>query len=159
MSVNGFQIRAARTADIASVLVLRDRVALDLLQKGHLQWSPDRITPADLIDLIDRNVLFVAGDTIGTVSVYFDSDRLWPPGHAGYVRMLMIDPALQGRGAGKSLVEWAARYVFATGRHLVRLDCPESADGLKRFYEELGFQQLDTKNDSALFELSRDGRI
>ena len=155
MSVNGFQIRAARTADIASVLVLRDRIALDLLQKGHLQWSPDRVTPADLLDLIDRNVLFVADDTAGTVSVHFDSDPLWPPGRSGYIRMLMVDPVLQGRGWGRSLVEWAVRYVFATGRALVRLDCPDTADGLKRFYKEIGFEQRETKNGSALFELSR----
>lgn len=159
MSVNSFQIRAARTADIASVLVLRDRIALDLLQKGHLPWSPDRITPADLIDLIDRDVLFVAGDAFGTVSVHFDSDPLWPPGRSGYVRMLMLDPALQGKGAGRALVEWAARYAFATGRSLVRLDCPDSVDGLKRFYEELGFEQVASTNGFALFEKSRDGRI
>jgi GNAT superfamily N-acetyltransferase len=69
--------------------------------------------------------------------------------------MLMVDPTIQGSGVGAQLVDWAIRYVFATGRPLVRLDCPETADGLRRFYENLGFKQVDTNGAMALFELGR----
>lgn len=159
MSVTATRIRYARTADIASVLVLRDRIALELLQRGQLHWDPSRITSADLVDLIDRDALFVAGDVVGTISVRFDDDPLWLSGRAGYIRMLMVEPASQATGLGSHLVSWACRFIFATGRDLVRLDCPDGATGLKRFYEELAFKQLEASNGVALFEKSRDGRI
>ncbi|CAN5862467.1 GNAT family N-acetyltransferase [soil metagenome] len=159
MSVTATRIRHARTADIASVLDLRDRIAVDLLQRGQLHWDPSRITTADLVDLIDRDALFVAGAVLGTISVRFDTDSLWGAGRAGYVRMLMVEPSLQATGLGRHLVSWAGRYIFTTGRSLVRLDCPEQDDGLRRFYEGLGFRFLEARNGAALFERSRDGRI
>lgn len=148
-------IRPAATADIGAVLALRDRVALDLLQRGLLQWDPSRITAADLVDVIDGENLFVVGEVVASVSVRFDTDPLWPVGRAAYLQMLMVEPAQQRSGLGKHLVDWACRYGLATGRDLVRLDCPQGADGLKRFYEEIGFKQLDTRQGMALFELRR----
>jgi len=59
-------------------------------------------------------------------------------GEAG-IRMLAVDPAMQGHGVGRALVEWCVERARLDGRRRMMLHTTESMPAAVRLYERMGF--------------------
>ena len=90
---------------------------------------------------IDRNLavrdamLFVAAlgrDVVGSVMAGYD-------GHRGWVNYLAVDPAQQGDGIGRVLIESAERHLHDLGCPKINLQIRVGNPGAVEFYEHLGF--------------------
>jgi RimJ/RimL family protein N-acetyltransferase len=152
-------VRPARLADFDAILEIRDQVAVDLLGRG-VPWNPNVLSRAQLADWSDRGVLYVAelkGEIVGSIAVWRrDPGGWWPvEDRGGYVRDLMIDPRLRGKGVGAIVLRWAENYASGMGLQRVRLDCLSSNDRLCRYYKEAGYRQVATDSSGvAYFEKS-----
>jgi ribosomal protein S18 acetylase RimI-like enzyme len=60
------------------------------------------------------------------------------PGAASF-RYTAVDPAAQGRGAGRALVTWAIERARADGRHRVRIHTQAHLRAALRLYDSMGF--------------------
>ena len=70
--------------------------------------------------------------------------RRWgpQPAVAGYVHGLVVAGRLRGAGTGAALLQWAAHQARAQGRSLLRLDCGEDNDALRRYYAQQGLRPV-----------------
>ncbi len=88
--------------------------------------------------LTDRNgrfpVLLVGQRVVGSVMVSYD-------GHRGSVYYLAVDPAFQGRGFGKRLMEYCETFLLEIGCPKINLFVRSDNEAVLRFYEDLGFSQ------------------
>jgi GNAT superfamily N-acetyltransferase len=150
-------VRRAEPADFGRLLEIRDRVAIDLLERG-VRWNPNALTLEHLEDWHRLGVLWLAeidGQVVGSVAVWRkDPMGYWPAGDlATYLRDLMTDPSYRHHGIGAVLLGWAERYSAGIGRSRVRLDCDAGNQRLCRYYQEAGYRQVATDGDGfALFE-------
>ena len=71
------------------------------------------------------------------------------PPDAGYVHGLVIDREHAGEGLGGQLLDWAERRTLQTGRTLLRLDCVEGNERLRRYYRDRGFREVGRKEFEA----------
>jgi ribosomal protein S18 acetylase RimI-like enzyme len=79
---------------------------------------------------------YAADQLIGSVMAGHD-------GHRGWVYYLAVDPAHQGRGAGRELMEEAGLWLASRGAPKIELMVRDGNDRAARFYESLGFQRQD----------------
>ncbi len=56
------------------------------------------------------------------------------------VRTVMVDPAVQGRGLGKKMIEEVVNYSRELGAETITLSA-RGGEGLEKFYETLGFSE------------------
>lgn len=86
----------------------------------------------------------VAGDTlVGTVTVYSEPsdsacDYYRRPGVARFGQFA-VEPAQQGTGLGRRLLDCAEQYAASQGCAEIALDTAEGADALIRLYERWGY--------------------
>ncbi len=84
------------------------------------------------------------GDLLGCVTYVPDASNPWAEhlraGEAG-IRMLAVDPAGQGRGAGTALVAACLDRARADGRRAVFLHSLPVMDGAQRIYTRFGFRR------------------
>jgi tRNA threonylcarbamoyladenosine biosynthesis protein TsaE len=59
-----------------------------------------------------------------------------------HVRRVAVDPAWQGRGAGRALMEWARREALAAGYRQLRLGVRSALPQNVAFYERLGYRVI-----------------
>lgn len=62
-------------------------------------------------------------------------------GHRGWVYYLAVDPAQQGRGLGRELMEEAGLWLLSRGAPKLELMVREGNDRAAKFYEALGFER------------------
>ena len=74
------------------------------------------------------------GTLIGSVMAGHD-------GHRGWVYYLAVDPARQGRGAGRELMEEAGLWLASRGAPKLELMVRDGNDRAAKFYESLGFER------------------
>lgn len=72
------------------------------------------------------------GQVAGTVMAGYD-------GHRGWLYYLAVDPAVQGRGIGRSLVVAAEAWLAAQGAGKVQLMVRTSNTSVLGFYDSLGY--------------------
>ncbi|KCZ97097.1 acetyltransferase [Hyphomonas polymorpha PS728] len=66
-------------------------------------------------------------------------------GHRGWVYYLAVEPAHQGRGAGRELMEEAGLWLASRGAPKIELMVRDGNDRAEKFYEALGFERQDVK--------------
>jgi ribosomal protein S18 acetylase RimI-like enzyme len=71
----------------------------------------------------------------GSVYVEIENDR-------GYMGMLAVDPACQGRGLGRLLVRGAESHARAAGCTAMDLDVVDLRSELTMFYSALGYEPV-----------------
>jgi GNAT superfamily N-acetyltransferase len=76
--------------------------------------------------------------TIELFGVIGDDDRELAPGWA-FLRMVGVEPAAQGRGIGRALIEDVIRRVRTAGRRNLGLRTAPEMTTAHRLYESLGF--------------------
>ncbi|KCZ90229.1 GNAT family acetyltransferase [Hyphomonas jannaschiana] len=62
-------------------------------------------------------------------------------GHRGWVYYLALDPAHQGRGAGRELMEEAGLWLTSRGAPKLELMVRDGNDRAAKFYESIGFER------------------
>jgi len=104
----------------------------------------DRITEAEVVARIEQAhsgflVLTAAGDPgpAGAVFVEVRGDR-------GYFGLLSVDPARQGTGLGRILVEAAEAHCRAAGCQVLDIDVVNLRTELPSFYAKFGFEATGT---------------
>ena len=106
----------------------------------HMRWVDDGLSAGEF------RLIEGSGGVLGCVRLQ-DSDPLFWPGAqdpAGYVHSLTVDRRFAGQGLGARVLDVIASDLAADGVNLLRLDCGETAGGLRHYYESLGFCPVGT---------------
>ena len=117
---------------------------------GDLAWGDYPFTQNE-IDLRLKNGSCYAveqdGKLIGSITLIWEDERNWGPkgldSQAGYIHGLMVSGDYRGKGLGEQMIDWAAMEIKNNGRRYVRLDCPAANQGLRAYYQNLGFTPID----------------
>lgn len=125
-------IRAVTAADVDAVVALWNRGGVGLGQ------DLDR---AEITVKLDHDGdLFLVGEADGVVvaSVMGTYD-----GHRGRIKRCVVDPATQGSGFGRSLVQELERRFVARGITELRLEVWSDNTGAAAFWDSMGWEHLD----------------
>jgi GNAT superfamily N-acetyltransferase len=138
------RVRRARPEDVAVVAALLDEATVWVGARGHEQW-PLPFPLDELATAIGRGEVYVAegaGETVATVTLLWEDQMYWGerPPDAAYVHKLAVRRACSGQGIGRAIVDWADKTAAKAGRQFLRLDCLGDNPGIRRYYEELGFE-------------------
>ena len=100
-----------------------------------------RTDEARLAAMMEKGKMLIAEDEAGTLlgTVYFELR-----GHRGYLGMLAVDPAQQGRGLARRLVEAAEDRFREAGCDEVEIIVLNMRPELLPIYERFGFVQTGT---------------
>jgi ribosomal protein S18 acetylase RimI-like enzyme len=131
------QVRVATTEDAPALAKL---ISLAFQVEAFFKIG-DR-TNADEVRELMRNGEFLIledppGTLAGTVYVKVAGDR-------GYFGMLAIDPALQGKGLGRALVEEAESRCRAAGCRHMDIEVVNLREELPPYYRRLGYVETGT---------------
>jgi GNAT superfamily N-acetyltransferase len=153
-------IRPCQAEDVAAVAALLDEATVWVGERGFEQW-PLPFPRDELAAAIERGEVYVAelnGETVATVTLLWDDPRHWGerPPDAAYVHKLAVSRACAGQRIGRAIVDWADATAAANGRAFLRLDCLRKNPGIRRYYEQLGFEhrgdQILGGRDLSLYE-------
>jgi GNAT superfamily N-acetyltransferase len=139
-------VRACQADDLSRVAELLDEATVWVGERGYEQW-PLPYPRGEIAAAIERGEVYVAeldGDVVATVTLLWDDELHWGerPPDAAYVHKLAVSRACAGQRIGHEIVEWADTTAAANGRTFLRLDCMRTNPGIRRYYEQLGFQHL-----------------
>jgi predicted N-acetyltransferase YhbS len=100
-----------------------------------------RIDEVRLAAMMEKGTILMAEDNEGSLlgSVYFELR-----GHRGYLGMLAVDPARQGRGLSRRLVEEAEDHLRAVGCDEVEIIVLNMRPDLLPIYRRFGFVEAGT---------------
>jgi len=137
----------AETADAEHLLALREAAAAWLAARGVRQWEPGEVTLDEIRRQIEAgqwHVLRENGSPVAALRLLWQDDDVWgpQPPDAAYVHGLVVAEQRRGAGIGAGLLRWAAAQARAQGRSLLRLDCGEDNDALRRYYSQQGFRTV-----------------
>jgi GNAT superfamily N-acetyltransferase len=137
-------VRRCQTDDVSVVAELLDEATVWVGERGYEQW-PLPYPRDEIAAAIERGEVYVAeldGDVVATVTLLWDDELHWGsrPSDAAYVHKLAVRRACAGRRLGHAIVEWADLTAAANGRAFLRLDCMRANPGIRRYYEQLGFE-------------------
>ena len=145
------KIRLAKEHDFPRLVeILNDAMHYKLTREDH-SWGSDTFTDDELRDYAKAAELYVAeqeGEVVGTFAMTWEADAaLWgdQPADAGYVHRLAIAGDRHGWKLGEKITEEAERLTREHNRHYLRLDCNADAARLCKYYEDLGFERVETK--------------
>ena len=144
VAVPSVVVEAATPADHGRIAELTVAVYVD---GGYA--SPGYATElADVAGRATRAELLVARDdaglVVGSVALVLEGDFgevIESDEEAGF-RMLVVDPAAQGRGIGATLVEACLTRARAAGKRRVVISTATRMTAAHRLYERLGFTRL-----------------
>lgn len=111
-------------------------------------WSSYLERIANVRDRASRTVVLVAvegGRVIGSATLELEGRT--DPGddpldeRTGHIRMLGVDPAAQGRGAGRALMEACEARAVAAGKSLMTLNTTARMTVAQGMYERLGYER------------------
>lgn len=98
----------------------------------------DRTNPDEIVELMKSGGEFlVLDDLVGCVYLKCSADR-------AYFGMLSIDPARQGRGLGRQLIEAAERRARARGCRFMDIHIVNLREELPAYYRRLGYVERGT---------------
>jgi GNAT superfamily N-acetyltransferase len=132
-------IRRAVSSDVPDLLrVINAAYVVEQFFKAG-----DRIDRAGVTERLDRGTFLVETDEAGTVAgcVYVEIQV----GGRGYFGLLSVDPARQGGGLGRRLVEAAEAHCRAAGCREIDLRVVNLRTELPPFYRRLGYVATGTE--------------
>jgi GNAT superfamily N-acetyltransferase len=146
--IEGGRIRVSVSAraELPKAAEILDEASAWLEGRGLVGWP--RPFPIEFLEAglaKGDTYLAQAGATaLGTFTLYRSDATFWgerphePPDHARYLHRLAVRRG--HRGLGRALVDLAEIIARAAGAACLRLDCAAGNPGLRRYYEELGFE-------------------
>lgn len=143
-------VEVAKPEDAEALAEILTSAVHKKVAHGDMAWGAEPYTPEELRDRIEKGVMYIAklGDIpVGTFQLLWDDERIWgkQPPVAGYVHQLAIKDGYRGMEIGKQLLDWAGETAASNGRDLLRIDFSPSNQGLKAYYESLGFKWVKDK--------------
>jgi GNAT superfamily N-acetyltransferase len=114
--------------ELAALHDLRDTV----LFKGRGRSGYDRHHPDDQSPDNHFMGFWQDGDLQGTLRVDFIDDE------TAALRLVAVEPRLQGRGIGRKIITAAELFILATGRHCA---VTNAAIDAVQFYSQLGYEE------------------
>ncbi len=141
------QLRTAAADDENIVLLLVQKLALWLREKGMDQWSYYETSPGE--NMIRRRIragntylAFLEEELVATVSVLWEDPEVWgdkgSDGLAGYVHSMAVDRRYGNLGVGREMLQWALGMIAQAGK-VSRLDCMSTNEFLNNYYQKSGF--------------------
>jgi len=131
MTADVFKYRTASEADAEELVPLINRAF-----KIELQYfDTERIDLAETLEHLKKGTFLLAeseGRLAGCNYVELRAE-------AGYFGLLSVDPAYQGRGLGKTLVEQAEDFCRRAGCGLMQIRVLNHRTELPPFYEKIGY--------------------
>ncbi len=131
-------IRYAVRDDLPAILQLYNQPDLD---NGQALTLPKATQLFEKMKQYPRYWLFVAeqaGQVVGTFTLLV-MDNILHGTPAAIVEAVAVDPACQGAGIGKQMMEWAMVEAAKAGCYKLVLSSNLKREGAHRFYETLGF--------------------
>jgi ribosomal protein S18 acetylase RimI-like enzyme len=101
----------------------------------------DRTDAAEVATLLARGFFLLAERSGVAVGSVFVEDR----GDHGYIGLLSVEPALQGAGIGRALMDAAEAALEAAGRRRVELLVVDLRTELLPWYARLGYREVGTR--------------
>jgi hypothetical protein len=136
-------IRKAADSDLAEVLAILAECSAWLKTKGIIQW-PDRFPEAPVLQTIERGEVFVAAESetpVATVTLQWRDPSFWGDrADSAFIHRLAVRRS--HAGAGSLLLDWVSKQALSHDRSFICLDCLSTNLRLRRYYEDLGFQQV-----------------
>ena len=136
------EIRTAKDSDCAAVEAC--------VRAAYQKYLPRMRTPpapmlADYAALIARGVVYVIDDAAtGATSGLI---VCWPEDGAIFVENVAVQPANQGHGLGRRLMDFAEQLARSVALPEIRLYTNEVMTENIRFYASLGFEETDRRLD------------
>ena len=130
-------IRTATTADKPAIIaVTNDAFAVETFLTGA-RTDEERLT-----EMMNKGTFLLAHDPFGRLlaSVYIELR-----GRRGYFGMLTVDPAHQGAGLGRTMVQAAEEYCRSRGCDVLDLSVLSLRPELPPFYRKLGYMETGTE--------------
>ncbi|GAA1494355.1 GNAT family N-acetyltransferase [Curtobacterium herbarum] len=139
-------VERADAADVPAAQTLIDEARGWLRSRGIDQWQ-DAVPDAVLLADVRQGRLFVVRDDRAVVAMVTVSDadvETWgtDSSPALYVHRLAVARRCRGSHIGQRLLSWVEARAEGSGAAFVRLDCAADNPGLRRFYEQQGFQHV-----------------
>lgn len=100
----------------------------------------ERIDPAGVREYMKKGKFLVAEDAMGLTGCVYVELR----GPLGYLGLLGVAPARQGKGVGRKLMDAAENYFRSAGCRAIGLRIISPRIPLPVFYEHLGYSQTGT---------------
>ena len=147
------EIAHASTADYHAVMAILREAADWISVRGKPPWNHWYMDAGERIlrDRLTHHEVYLARRddiAVGTVTIQWSDAETWGErgvdGSAGYVHAIAITGSVAGMRVGERLLEWAVERIAARGRKFARLDAIAANPVLCRYYEERGFQPLET---------------
>ena len=137
-------VRAATLADLDELLEILSEAGRRLPAVEVAQW-PDPFPAERVLAALERGDTRLAeldGKAAATLTLQWQDVDYWgeQPADAGYLHRLAVRPAYAGQGLGVRLLDWLDGRIAEHGRTKLRLSCMTANAGLRRYYEEAGFQ-------------------
>jgi GNAT superfamily N-acetyltransferase len=134
----------ALLTDAEEILRMRRKAEDWLAARGIEQWRPGAVGPAAIADQLQRgewHVVRRASGLCAGLRLLWSDPSLWQGDDrfAAYVHGMMIDRIHAGQGLGTGLLRWADEQALAASAPFVRLDCVESNERLRAYYEAQEF--------------------
>jgi len=85
--------------------------------------------------------VFVAEDAGGNVVGYITT-RLNPVSRIGWIPNLAVDPAYQGKGIGRALVEFAVEFFRQSGMEVAKIETLDQNPVGQKLYPSVGFVEV-----------------
>ena len=141
------QLYPAQPADAPHLLELRERAAAWLAARGVRQWEPGEVGIKVFRGQVEAGQWHVLRDSSGLVAalrLLWEDETVWgpQPPTAAYVHGLVVAEQHRGSGVGGALLRWAADQARVRGRGLLRLDCSEENQALRRYYLQQGLRAV-----------------
>lgn len=145
-----YTFRKAVMQDFKEISLLYRAAVARMVEDGIFQW--DEIYPSDEVLLEDilqeKMFLLAAEDRIAaciTVNeeqeeAYLTGSWLYKEGRTAVIHRLCVHPDFQGRGIGKSTMQYAETMIKSCGYDMIRLDAFSQNLSAMKLYEGLGFR-------------------
>jgi ribosomal protein S18 acetylase RimI-like enzyme len=148
-----FPIRPYRVEDLARLQEITaltfGPVSIDLnMEKllgrfGENGWQGRKLAAIAEDCRIQPDGVFVAEDAVaGYKVVGYVTTRLFPAGKLGQIPNLAVDPAYQGKGLGRALLEHALAFFRARGMDVAKIETLEQNPIGQTLYPSLGFKEV-----------------
>lgn len=133
----------ADESDAAALSRLRDDAARWQQERGIEQWSPGDVPLAQFEQQAEagRWYLLRATEPLAAVRLLRDDPLFWDEQTERTAMYLhgLVASRTAPPGTGAALLRWAESEAAREGCEVVRLDCLESNDALRQYYEQQGY--------------------
>ena len=141
-------IRAAIINDLEVIASLAKIVRSDMVSKGLNQWVGDYPNIDNFRSDLDKGGLFVlveADKIVGSCSILKENDIaykevVWNGKNALVIHRILIDPAYQGKGFGKEMVNFAYKKVLNEGYDSLKIDTHPDNIKMQKMLKGLSFE-------------------